>query len=550
MRDPRAILTTLSMTAAPGPSGRLLCGTVLSGLLTAALPAAALAGKPLPNPVGRYPAATLPTDEPDNVPHTLAETLGIAYETNPQLTGERAHLRATDEDVPAALAGWRPTVTVQAAWGSAVGRFDEPGQCGAPSFSLSGEIPPPGQYQGACYTNGKVPPNTISSKTYNAAGEYTVSQLDNRTLHSETATITQYLYRGGHTTSSTHQAVNNVYAERARLIAEEETVFSDTINAYVTFIEDQQLLNLDRQNEQVLGDELRAVNDQFRVGELTRTDVAQAEAALAQAIAVRQTAEGTLETARATFVRQVGVTPPADLADPQPLRLPVRSEKEASDLAARNNPNVIAGLFNEAQAKDAIDIAFSNLGPQIYVQGQGFQQDGETIRGDDTYGVMATINLTMPLYQGGSEYAAIRQARQTYQQAVRETEDARRSARELAVQAWDTLEAARASTISSRIAVRSAEIAVEGTEREALVGSATVQEVLIQQQNLLSAQITLVQNITSIVTASYGVASAIGRLTAKDLGLAVPLYDETAYYNAVRDRLWGTGDYAVHQPGR
>jgi outer membrane protein len=98
--------------------------------------------------------------------------------------------------------------------------------------------------------------------------------------------------------------------------------------------------------------------------------------------------------------------------------------------------------------------------------------------------------------------------------------------------------------------VQAAQVAVEGTEREQLVGSATVQEVLIQQQNLLSAQITLVQNVTNMVSASYGVASAIGRLTARDLGLQVPLYDETAYYNAVRDRLWGTGDYAIHQPGR
>ena len=98
--------------------------------------------------------------------------------------------------------------------------------------------------------------------------------------------------------------------------------------------------------------------------------------------------------------------------------------------------------------------------------------------------------------------------------------------------------------------MRSAQIAVEGTERQALVGSATTQEVLIQQQNLLSAQITLVQNVTSVVTASYSVASAIGRLTAQDLGLGVPLYDETAYYRAVKNRLWGTGDYAVHEPGR
>jgi outer membrane protein len=530
MRRTRVILATM---------------TVLSGPLNAG---SGFAATPLPRPVGPYPAATLPTDEPDTVPHTLLETLGVAYETNPQLTGERAHLRATDENVPAALAGWRPTITLNASWGSAVGRYDEPAQCGSID-PLTG-APAPGAFQSTCYLNGKPSAPYGAGKNYNALGQYTSSLKDNRNLNTESATITQYLYRGGKTTASTHQAVNTVYAERARLIAEEETVFTDTINAYVTFIEDQELLGLDRQNEQVLGDELRAINDRFRVGELTRTDVAQAEAALAQAIATRQTAEGNLETARATFVRTVGVLPPRDLADPQPLKLPVTSETQAAELATQNNPSVIADLFNEAQSKDAIDVAFASLGPQLYLQGQGFQQNGASLTGVDTYGVQATINLTLPIYQGGSEYAAIRQARQNYQQAVRETQDARRAAKEQAVQAWDTLVAARAATASSRIAVRSAEIAVEGTEREALVGSATTQDVLIQQQNLLSAQITLVQNITSIVTASYGVASAIGRLTAKDLGLAVPLYDETAYYNAVRDRLWGTGDYAVHQPGR
>ena len=365
-------------------------------------------------------------------------------------------------------AGWRPTVVINSTYGAAAGRYDTQTACTA-GFSE------PGITQGACYSTGKVP---------NPQGGKTVRQLrllhglrkgQPHTTYSNTGTITQYLYRGGHTAATTHQAVNNVYAERARLIAEEETVFSDTINAYVTFIEDQQLLALDKQNQQVLGDELRAINDRFRVGELTRTDVAQAEAALAQAIATEQTAAGNLETARAGFVRNVGVTPPADLADPQPLRLPVTSEVQASDLATANNPSVIADLFTEAQQKDAIDVAFSALGPQLYLQGQGFQNVGSSLKGISQYGVQATINLTVPIYQGGSEYAAIRMARQNYQQAVRATQDARRAAREQAVQAWDTLVAARAATASSRIAVRSAQIAVEGTEREALVGSATTQ---------------------------------------------------------------------------
>ncbi len=484
-------------------------------------------------PAGPGMASTIATDEPDSVPHTLAEALALAYSNNPQLTGERAHLRSTDENVPTALAGWRPTVALTGAYGYAIGRIAEeagfgssPGQTG-----VTGTQP--------LQTRG-IPPG---SSAY-------VSAINNRDTTSAQATVTQYLYRGGRTTATTHEAVNSVYAERARLIAEEESVFGDTVNAYVGVIEDRQLLKLDRANEQVLGDELRAINDRFKVGELTRTDVAQAEAALAQAIATRQTAEGTLETAAATFVREVGVQPPADLADPQPLKLPVTAEVDAANQATANNPNVIAAKFNASQLRDAVDVAFSTLAPNVSLQGSGFFQSNQAAPGVRTYGEQATINLTWPLYQGGQEYSAIRQARQNFLQAVRQTEDAQRAARQQAVQAYETLTAARASIASSRVAVRSSEIALEGLEREALVGSATTQEVLIGQQNLLSAEITLVQNVTSLVTASYGVASAIGRLTASDLGLAVPLYDETAYYKAVRDLLWGSGDRAVYQPGR
>ncbi len=509
---------------------------LLTGLFLAGGPA--LAAPSVPHPVGPYPANTLPTDEPDTAPHTLIETLGIAYETNPTLTGERAKLRSTDENVPAALAGWRPQISLNASWGAGAGKLVTSSECG--SFN--------GQGQASCYLNNN--PNSTKPNNYVPTFNFSTQQNQNRLLNTQQATVTQYLYRAGKTEADTHQATNQVFAERANLIAVEEQVLQATINAYVTYVEDAQLLALDVQNEQVLGDELRAVNDRFRVGELTRTDVAQAEAALAQAIAARQTAEGTLQTAAATFFDEVGVYPPKDLADPQPLRLPVHSEKEASDVSAKNNPNVIAALFNEAAAKDNIDVQFAALGPQIYLQAQAFREISSSFADESTYGGQATINLNLPIYQGGAEYAAIRQARQEYQQAVRQTEQAVRTARENAVQSWDTLLTARAATDSSKIAVRSAEIAVEGTERQALVGSATTQDVLIQQQNLLAAETTLVQNVTNVVTASYGVASAIGRLTARDLGLSVPLYDETAYYNAVRNRLWGTGDYAVQQPGR
>ncbi|HEY8288486.1 MAG TPA: TolC family protein, partial [Acetobacteraceae bacterium] len=165
-------------------------------------------------------------------------------------------------------------------------------------------------------------------------------------------------------------------------------------------------------------------------------------------------------------------------------------------------------------------------------------------------GYQIVAQVSVPVYQGGSEYSAVRQARQSQQQTSRLVDDAKRTAVQNAVQAWDTLAAARAAAASTRAQIRANEIALEGVEREAIVGSRTTLDVLNAQQTLLNSRTTLVQNLTQLVNASYGVAAAIGRLTARDMHLPVPLYDETAYYQAVRDKWVGLGDYATDQPGR
>ncbi|MGA9015979.1 MAG: TolC family protein, partial [Acetobacteraceae bacterium] len=152
--------------------------------------------------------------------------------------------------------------------------------------------------------------------------------------------------------------------------------------------------------------------------------------------------------------------------------------------------------------------------------------------------------------QGGAEYSAVRQAKQSEQQTSKQVDDARRTAVQNTVQAWETLAAQKASADSNREAIRANQIALEGVEREAIVGSRTTLDVLNAQQALLNSQVTLVQNLAQLVTASYQVASAVGRLTAHDLHLPVPLYDDTAYYNAVKDKWAGLGDYATNQPGR
>jgi outer membrane protein len=438
-------------------------------------------------------------------PRTLQDVLAATYANNPFLQSARAQLRATDEGVPQALAGWRPTIVLGA---------------------------------NAGYGDGTLRVARGSTTTRN-----------NRDIFSEQATLSQPLYRGGATRAGTNQADNRVFAQRGRLLASEQQVFLDTINAYVNVILTQQVLQLNTNNEQVLARQLQATNDRFRVGEITRTDVAPAEAALAGARATRQTAEGNLQSARATYRRLVGELPD-QLVQPQPIALPIRSAPEAAQLAANNNPNVVASLFDNASAKDGIDVAFSALMPQVSVQAQAARNDNTTLAGQRSIGGQVLLNASVPIYQGGSEYSRVRQARQTEQQARKSVEDVRRSAIAQATQAWETLQATRATIESTRVQIRANQIALEGTQREAIVGSRTTLDVLNAEQTLLNSRVTLVQNLANLINNSYTVAAAIGRLTARDLNLNVPLYDETAYYNAVKNKLFGTGDYATDQPGR
>jgi outer membrane protein len=474
-------------------AGLLLAGTALA--------------QPRPSQSPKAPPA--PAAQP-GLPHTLNEALAMTYSTQPALQAERAKLRATDESLPQALAGWRPTVVLAGTAG---------------------------------YGDGM-------ARAYSSTlGGYTNVQSD-RVIGTAQATVTQPLYTGGRTQANVNRAKNQVMSERATLMAQEQTSFINTVNAYVTVIQNTQLLALNINNEQVLAKQLQATNDRFRVGEITKTDVAQAQAALAGATAQRQVAEGNLATARGTFQQVVGVLPPGDLVEPQPIGLPLKTQQDAAAMASVNNPTVIAAQYNDASAKDAVDVAFAALLPQVSLQGQTFEQVNASSRSSQLNGYQAVVQLSVPVYQGGSEYSQVRQARQSQQQTNRLVDDARRTSVQAAVNAWETLTAARASAESLRSQIRANEIALEGVEREAIVGSRTTLDVLNAQQTLLNSRTSLVQALAQLVNASYQMASAVGRLTARDMHLPVPLYDETAYYNEVRNKWVGLGDYATTQPGR
>jgi outer membrane protein len=434
---------------------------------------------------------------------SLQDALSQAYLNNPTLQTARAQLRVVDENVPQALAGWRPTVT------------------------LSGSL---GYNQGTARSRG------IYGDT-------------DRGLGQAAATITQPLYNGGRTLSGTRRAENQVMAQRARVLATEQQVLSDTVSAYVAVIRDQETLRLNVNNVQVLRRQLDATNERFRVGEITRTDVAQSESRLAGAQSSRASAEGTLQTSRATFARLVGVAPER-LVAPQPLSVPVRNAREAAELASLNSPLVVAALFDEAAGRDQIDVQMSSLLPQVSVQAQTFRSDNQQQPHTRATGEQITATLSVPIYQGGAEHSAVRQARQDAIRLRQVIDDQRRGAMQQATQAWETLTSARAQVESVRSQIRAAEIALDGVQREAVVGSRTTLDVLNAEQELLNARVSLVQALANVVTSSYGLAGAVGRLTARDLALPVPLYDMEAYYRTVRDRWVGLSDLSGQEVPR
>jgi outer membrane protein len=436
---------------------------------------------------------------------TLTQALAEAYNTNPQLLGQRALLRATDEQVPQALSFWRPTVNFT-------------GQAGMATASLETQ------------------PNVAAL----AAGKsrsvlHAITRPDALTLQ-----LTQSIYRGGRTEAQTRQAINTVESTRAQTLAIETTVFQAVAMAYLDVVRDQALVEVNRNNVEVLRKQLEATQDRFRVGEVTRTDVAQAEASLAQAQGTLVTQQGQLEISRAEYVRAVG-HPPGRLILPRERPALPATREEALSLAANNNFNVISATFAELAARDNIDVVRGQLLPQISVVGNLNRSYDQSVnfKGTLVNSAQVTAQLTMPLYEGGAIYSQTRQAEQLVGQRRSQVDDARRAALQTATQFWATLEAARASISSFAAAVRAAQVALEGVQQEALVGTRTVLDVLIQNQTLLQTQSQLVTSQHDAALAEFNLAASVGRLIAPELKLPVKLYDMERHYKEVKDKWIG-----------
>ncbi len=429
---------------------------------------------------------------------SIEESLATAYRTNPQLLAERARLRATDEQVASALSGWRPVV------------------------SLGGDI---GKARDWNYTTDTITHTTTDNQRV-------------RTPANATLTIRQPLYQGGRTVADVSRAENTVQRGRALLQTVEQQVLLDAATAFTNLLRDVAVLDLTINNEQVLMRQLQATRDRFQVGEVTRTDVAQAEARVERARAERILAEGNVQASRANYLRVVGEPPGKLSAARLPPSLPGSGQQAIQFVG--ENPTVLAAIFNERAAIDGVDLIAGELLPSVNLQASGLISDEAQTRGFARDTAAIQLFVAVPLYQAGQVDARVREAKQVAGARRLEVDDARQRAQEDATRAWEALVTARGSIQARAAQIRANEVALEGVEQEAKVGSRTVLDVLDAEQELLDAKVNLVRAQRDEIVAAYQLSAATGRLTAEKLALPVEVYDPTTYYNQTRGRWWGT----------
>ncbi|MDR3519144.1 MAG: TolC family outer membrane protein [Azospirillaceae bacterium] len=429
---------------------------------------------------------------------TLEQALSEAYNTNPTLQEQRAQANVVDEQVTQARAGYRPSATATGSVGGAYAASHGPTGSGA----------------------------TENYRTDLAQG-------------SSGVTVSQPLYRGGATNAAVRGAEDQVQAQRATLLSTEEQVLLQGATAYLDVVRDQAILDLDRSDEQVLRHQLEQTTAQFQVGQLTRTDVSQAQSRLAGAIATRTQAEGTLANSRATF-RQVIGRQPGKLAAPQTdLHLP-GSLDEALSRADADNPVIITAQFNEAAARDQIDQFLGQLMPQATANSSVSRTWNASYTSQRQDTAVVALQVTVPIFDGGATSSRVRQARSTDDQKRIQIEDFRRQVAQTTTAAWSALTTARANIDSYRSQVRATDIALAGVRQEAAVGTRTVLDILNAEQESLAAQVALVGAQHDELVAEFQVLYAAGALTARQLSLPVTLYDVESHYQAVRNQWRGT----------
>ncbi|QAU48101.1 transporter [Bradyrhizobium guangzhouense] len=426
----------------------------------------------------------------------LPEALVKAYQTNPQLNAERARQRATDENVPQALAGYRPQIVA----------------------SLSA---------GLQAVRNLLPDNTIQTATLKP---WTIG-----------VTVSQTLFNGFRTANSVRVAELQVQSGREALRNVGQGVLLDAVTAYTNVLANQSLVEAQRSNVAFLRETLAITQRRLNAGDVTPTDTAQAEARLNRGLADLNAAEVALAVSQATYTQVIGNAPaalrPAEVVD----RYLPKSREDSIAMAIREHPAVMAAGFDVDVASTNIRVAEGALLPSASLQGNVSRSRDS----DQTLGTFGTdqasivANVTAPIYDGGQAASQTRQAKEVTAQSRLVLDQVRNQARTAAVSAWVANEGAKIAVSASESEVKAATVALQGVQREAAGGQRTTVDVLNSQADLIQARARLIGALRDRVIASYTLLSAVGHLDVKTLSLNTPDYLPEVHYQQVRDAWHG-----------
>jgi len=426
---------------------------------------------------------------------TLPEALVRTYQGNPQLNAERARLRGIDETVPQALSGYRPQIMA----------------------ILTG---------GLQQVRVLFPDNTVQTATLRT---WTIG-----------LTVSQTLFNGFKTANTVRQSEANVRSGREALRNTGQGVLVDAVIAYTNVLANQSLVEAQRVNVTFLRETLGTTKKRLDAGDVTPTDVAQAEARLSRGQADLNAAEVNYAISQAIYAQVTGA-PPGRLAAAEPIdRLLPRTREEALAISRKDHPAILAAMYDTDVAQLGTKIAESSLWPNLSVQGSVQRQweNDPTLsaKGNDIASILGQANV--PIYDGGLAAAQIRQAKELAMQARIVLELIRNQTQTAVIGAWVSHEGAKVALAAAEAEVRAAAVALSGVQKEAQGGQRTTLDVLNSQQDLTAARARLIGAQRDRVIATYTLLAATGRLDVKTLGLNTPDYSPEVHYQQVRDA-WG-----------
>jgi outer membrane protein len=427
---------------------------------------------------------------------TLSEAMVRAYQSSPQLNADRARQRGTDENVPQALAGYRPQIMA----------------------SLSA---------GLQAVRNTLPDNTMQSATLRP---WTIG-----------VTVTQVLFNGFKTANSVRVAEFQVRSGREALRNVGQGVLLDAVTAYMNVLANQGLVEAQRTNVAVLREILATTKKRLEAGDVTPTDTAQAEARLSRGLADLNAADVALAISKEIYTQVIGQAP-AQLVPAAPVdRLAPATQVAAVETAGHEHPVVLGASYDVDVAQTTIKVAESSLLPTVAVQANASrtaQSDSSlTTTASDQASILGQINV--PIYDGGTAASQTRQAKEVASQSRIVLEQVRNQSRTAVVSAWVSNEGTKIAFTAAESEVRAADVALQGVRREAQGGQRTTIDVLNAQQDLTNARSRLIQAQRDRVIASYMLLSAVGRLDVHALNLNTPDYLPEVHYHQVRDAWHG-----------